>query len=82
MPCKRGRGNESLLEDLKTDLDIRRNKLDQALSETADEKESLENSRQKQIVKSGEAAPTVGLVKLVIPGPRLTTAVYILYISI
>ena len=46
--------NESLLEDLKTDLDIRRNKLDQALSETADEKESLENSRQKQIVEIDE----------------------------
>ena len=46
--------NESLLENLKTDLDIRRNKLDQALSETADEKESLENSRQKQIVKIDE----------------------------
>ena len=46
--------NESLLEDLKTDLDIRRNKLDEALSETADEKESLENSRRKQIVKIDE----------------------------
>ena len=43
--------NESSLEDLKSDLDIRRNKLEQALSETAEEKASLEDSRQKQIVK-------------------------------
>jgi len=43
--------NEALLKELKTDLDIRRSKLDDALSETADEKTALEDSRQKQIVK-------------------------------
>ena len=42
--------NESSLEELKNDLDIRRNKLDKALSETADEKASLEQSRRNQIV--------------------------------
>ena len=41
--------NEASLEELKTDLDARRNKLDEALSETADEKAALENSRKKQI---------------------------------
>ena len=41
--------NEASLEELKTDLDVRRNKLDEALSETADEKAALENSRKKQI---------------------------------
>ena len=51
--------NESLLQDLKTDLDIRRNKLDQALSETAEEKKSLENSRQKQIVEIDEGTMLV-----------------------
>ena len=43
--------NEATLEDLKTDLDVRRNKLDEALSETADEKAALENSRKKQVTE-------------------------------
>jgi len=43
--------NESSLEDLKTDLDVRRNKLDEALSDTADEKAALEDSRKKQVVE-------------------------------
>ena len=43
--------NEASLEELKTDLDVRRNKLDEALSETADEKAALENSRKKQVVE-------------------------------
>ena len=43
--------NEALLEELKTDLDVRRNKLDEALSETADEKAALENSRKKQVTE-------------------------------
>ena len=43
--------NEASLEELKTDLDVRRNKLDEALSETADEKEALENSRKKQVTE-------------------------------
>ena len=43
--------NEASLEELKTDLDVRRNKLDQALSETADEKAALENSRKKQVTE-------------------------------
>ena len=43
--------NEASLEKLKTDLDVRRNKLDEALSETADEKEALENSRKKQVTE-------------------------------
>ena len=43
--------NEASLEELKTDLDVRRNKLDEALSETADEKAALENSREKQVTE-------------------------------
>ena len=43
--------NEALLIELKTDLDVRRNKLDEALSETADEKAALENSRKKQVTE-------------------------------
>ena len=43
--------NEASLEELKTDLDVRRNKLDEALSETADEKTALENSRKKQVTE-------------------------------
>jgi len=43
--------NEKLLTELKSDLDVRRKKLEAALSETADEKASLENSRKKQISK-------------------------------
>ena len=43
--------NEATLEELKTDLDVRRNKLDEALSETADEKAALENSRKKQVTE-------------------------------
>ena len=45
------RENEKILEELKTDLDSRRKKLETALSETAEEKEALEKSRQKKIVK-------------------------------
>ena len=43
--------NEKLLSELKSDLDVRRKKLEAALSETADEKAALENSREKQISK-------------------------------
>ena len=43
--------NEKLLTELKLDLDVRRKKLEVALSETADEKAALENSREKQISK-------------------------------
>ena len=43
--------NEKLLTELKSDLDVRRKKLETALSETADEKAALENSREKQISK-------------------------------
>ena len=45
------KSNESSLEQLKTDLNTRRNKLDNALSETAEEKKMLEHSRQKQVVE-------------------------------
>ena len=43
--------NEKLLSELKSDLDVRRKKLEAALSETADEKTALENSREKQVSK-------------------------------
>ena len=43
--------NEASLIELKTDLDVRRNKLDEALSETAEEKAALENSRKKQVTE-------------------------------
>ena len=43
--------NEAALEELKTDLDIRRSKLDEALLETADEKAALEDSRKKQVTE-------------------------------
>ena len=43
--------NKASLEKLKTDLDVRRNKLDEALSETADEKAALEDSRKKQVTE-------------------------------
>ena len=43
--------NETSLESLKSDLDIRRKKLETALSETSDEKAALEKSREKQISK-------------------------------
>ena len=43
--------NVKLLTELKSDLDVRRKKLEAALSETADEKAALENSREKQISK-------------------------------
>ena len=43
--------DEKILEELKIDLDSRRKKLEAALSETAEEKEALEKSRQKKIVK-------------------------------
>ena len=50
--------NEASLEELKTDLDVRRNKLDEALSETADEKAALENSR-KQITEIDDSTMQV-----------------------
>ena len=43
--------NEATLKKLKTDLDVRRNKLDEALSETADEKAALEDSRKKYVIE-------------------------------
>ena len=43
--------NETSLEDLKTDLSIRRKKLETALSETSEEKTALEKSREEQISK-------------------------------
>ena len=43
--------DEKFLEELKTDLDSRRKKLEAALSETAEEKAALEESREKKIVK-------------------------------
>ena len=43
--------NETSLEDLKTDLSIRRKKLETALSETSEEKAALEKSREQQISK-------------------------------
>ena len=43
--------NETSLEDLKTNLGIRRKKLKTALSETSEEKATLEKSREKQISK-------------------------------
>ena len=43
--------NETSLEDLKTDLSIRRKKLETALSETSEEKDALEKSREEQISK-------------------------------
>jgi predicted nucleic acid-binding Zn-ribbon protein len=43
--------NETSLEDLKTDLSIRRKKLETALSETSEEKTALEKSREQQISK-------------------------------
>jgi len=43
--------NENSLEDLKTNLGIRRKKLETALSETSEEKAALEKSRVKQISK-------------------------------
>ena len=43
--------NETSLESLKSDLDIRRKKLETALSETSEEKAALEKSREKQISK-------------------------------
>ena len=43
--------NENSLEDLKTNLGIRRKKLETALSETSEEKAALEKSREKQISK-------------------------------
>ena len=43
--------NETSLESLKSDLDIRLKKLETALSETSEEKAALEKSRVKQISK-------------------------------
>jgi len=43
--------NENSLEELKTNLGIRRKKLETALSETSEEKAALEKSREKQISK-------------------------------
>ena len=51
--------NEASLEELKTDLDVRRNKLDEALSETADEKAALENSRKKQVTELDDSTMQV-----------------------
>ena len=51
--------NEASLEELKTDLDVRRNKLDEALSETADEKAALENSRKKQVTEIDDSTMQV-----------------------
>tara|TARA_Y100001958_G_C21207213_1_gene533209 strand:+ start:981 stop:1679 length:699 start_codon:yes stop_codon:yes gene_type:complete len=51
--------NELSLEELKTDLDVRRNKLDEALSETADEKAALEDSRKKQIVEIDDSTLSI-----------------------
>ena len=46
--------NETQIKDLKTDLDIRRKKLDDALSDTAEEKKALEKSRINRIAKIDE----------------------------
>ena len=46
--------NETQIKDLKTDLDIRRKKLDDALSDTAEEKKALEKSRVNRIAKIDE----------------------------
>ena len=46
--------NETQIKDLKTDLDIRRKKLDDALSDTAEEKKALEKSRLNRIAKIDE----------------------------
>ena len=46
--------NENQIEGLKADLDIRRKKLDEALSDTAEEKKSLEISRENQVSKIDE----------------------------
>ena len=43
--------NKTSLEELKTNLDIRRKKLETALSETSEEKDALEKSREEQISK-------------------------------
>ncbi len=43
--------NETSLEELKTNLGIRRKKLETALSETSEEKAALEKSREEQISK-------------------------------
>ena len=51
--------NEESLIELKTDLDVRRNKLDEALSETADEKAALENSRKKQVTEIDDSTMQV-----------------------
>jgi len=64
--------NESQIEGLKTDLDSRRKKLDDALSDTAEEKEALEKSREKQIEKIDE--PTIQIYNKVISA-RSGTAV-------
>ena len=46
--------HEIQIEELKTDLNIRRKKLDEALSDTAEEKAGLEKSRVNQIAKIDE----------------------------
>ena len=51
--------NEASLIELKTDLDVRRNKLDEALLETADEKAALENSRKKQVTEIDDSTMQV-----------------------
>ena len=56
--------NETSLESLKSDLDIRRKKLETALSETSEEKAALEKSREKQISKIDSS--TIQIYKKVI----------------
>ena len=56
--------NENILENLKSDLDIRRKKLETALSETSEEKAALEKSRVKQISKIDSS--TIQIYKKVI----------------
>ena len=62
--------NEASLEELKTDLDVRRSKLDEALSETADEKAALENSRKKQVTEIDDTT-TVSYTHLTLPTKRI-----------
>ena len=56
--------NETSLEDLKTNLGIRRKKLETALSETSEEKDALEKSREEQISKIDSS--TIQIYKKVI----------------
>ena len=56
--------NKTSLEELKTNLDIRRKKLETALSETSEEKDALEKSREEQISKIDSS--TIQIYKKVI----------------